>query len=65
MHPAEWTWRVATRLHQQWPTVDRVDLEHLAASLHREARWQVLAPNDAADQWLEQGIPREASRPVG
>ena len=39
MHPAEWTWRVATRLHQQWPTVDRVDLEHLAESLHREARW--------------------------
>lgn len=50
---------------RQWPTVDRVDLEHVAESLHREARWQCLAPDDAAAQWLEQGIPREASQPVG
>ena len=35
MHPAEWTWPVATRLHQQWPTVDRVDFEHVAESLLR------------------------------
>jgi hypothetical protein len=65
MHSAEWTWRVATRLHKQWPAVDRVDLEHVAESLQREPRWQCLAPDDAADQWLEQGIPRDAGRPVG
>ena len=65
MHSAEWTWRVATRLQQQWPSVDRVDLEHVAESLHREEKWQSMAPNDAADHWLEQGIPREASRLVG
>jgi hypothetical protein len=61
MHPAEWTWRVAARLHRHWPTVDRNDLEHLAESLHRETRWKDLPPDDAADQWLEQGLPKEES----
>lgn len=65
MHSAEWTWRVATRLHRQWPSVDRVDLDHVAESLYREPKWQCLAPNDAADQWLAQGIPDEARRLLG
>lgn len=57
MHPAFWTWKCAERLHEQWPRVDRVDLEDLAAALHREVRWKALAPDDAALAWLRQAIP--------
>ena len=59
MTPAEWTWTCAERLHEQWPRVDRVDLEHLAESLHREERWRTLEPSDAALGWLAQGIPAD------
>lgn len=57
MDPVVWTWRFAARLHEQWPRVDRVDLEHLAEALQREERWQAMEPDDAALAWLAQGIP--------
>jgi hypothetical protein len=60
MTPAEWTWTCAERLHEQWPRVDRVDLEHLAEALHREERWRALEPSEAALGWLAQGIPADA-----
>jgi len=61
MNAAEWTWKCAERLHEQWPRVDRADLEHLAEALHAEDRWRGLAPDEAALEWLRQGIPADAS----
>lgn len=58
MNAAEWTWKCAERLHEQWPRVDRVDLEHLAEALHVEERWQNMEPGEAAVQWLRQGLPQ-------
>ena len=57
MNPHEWTWRCAESLHEQWPRVDRVDVEHMAEALHREERWKAMEPQKAAEQWLQQGIP--------
>lgn len=62
MEPAEWTWRCASRLRQQWPNVDRVDLEHAAEALRHELRWSSLPPAEAAEQWLRQGFPEETLR---
>jgi hypothetical protein len=56
MNAHEWTWRCAERLHEQWPRVDRVDLEHLAEALRKEGRWQAMEPADAAVEWLSQGV---------
>lgn len=57
MNADEWTERCVERLHQQWPSVDRADLEHLAGALLAEDRWKDMEPTDAAVQWLRQGIP--------
>jgi hypothetical protein len=57
---AAWTWKCAERLHEQWPRVDRVDIENIAEALHREDRWRALEPAVAATQWLAQGIPSDA-----
>ena len=56
----EWTWKCAETLHQQWPRVDRVDLEHLAEALLTEDRWKAMEPNEAAQAWLAQGLPNVA-----
>ncbi|MEO6031342.1 MAG: hypothetical protein ABIP61_05480 [Burkholderiaceae bacterium] len=53
----ERTVRCAARLQQQWPRVDRSDLEHLADALRAEARWKDLEPAEAAVQWLRQRTP--------
>ena len=63
MNAAEWTWKCAERLHEQWPRVDRVDLEHLAEALHTEDRWKGMEPDDAALEWLRQGIPQQGHGP--
>ena len=57
MNSVEWTLKCAERLHEQWPRVDRSDLEHLADALQAEDRWKWMEPQDAAVQWLSQGIP--------
>lgn len=62
MDPAEWIWRCATRLHRQWPNVDRLDLEHAAEALRHEPRWNALDPDRAAEEWLKQGLPEEVLR---
>ena len=57
MSTDEWTQLCVERLHLQWPSVDRSDLEHLAGALLAEERWKCMEPTDAAVQWLRQGIP--------
>jgi len=53
MNATEWTLRCAERLHEQWPRVDRSDLEHLAWALLSEPHWQGMDPCAAALEWLE------------
>lgn len=57
MTPAEWTFRCAKQLHEQWPRVPHNDLEHLADALLKEERWSSMEPSQAALEWLRQGIP--------
>lgn len=44
MNSVEWTLKCAERLHEQWPRVDRSDLEHLADALQAEDRWKWMEP---------------------
>jgi hypothetical protein len=57
----DWTFKFARQLHQQWPRVDQTDLEHLAEALLTEERWKSMESNEAAMQWLRQGIPEAAN----
>ena len=64
MNSHEWAWKCAEKLHEQWPRVDRVDLEHLAEALLADERWSAMSPDEAAVRWLRQGIPESiVSRP--
>lgn len=56
MNAADWTFRFASQLHQQWPRVDRCDLENLAEALLREERWRAMEPSEAAVRWLQQAF---------
>jgi len=60
MTSEQWTSRCAEQLLQQWPRVDRSDLEHLASALWTEPRWQSMEPSAAAIEWIAQGIPSTA-----
>ena len=57
MTPDQWTSRCAQQLQEQWPRVDRNDLEHLAEALRMEPRWVSMEPDQEALAWLSQGIP--------
>ena len=57
LKPHEWTWRCAEGLHERWPRVDPGDLVNVAEALRREDRWKGMEPQEAAKQWLRQGIP--------
>jgi len=57
MNAETWAFKCAQQLHEQWPRVDRADLENLAEALWKEPRWQSMEPAAAALEWLRQGIP--------
>lgn len=57
MEQAQWVSGCSARLHEQWPRVELDHLEHLAQALWNEDRWRGLPPDEAAVQWLSQGIP--------
>ncbi len=61
MNENQWAQQCAARLHEQWPRVDREDLEHLAEALLMEDRWRVMEPAEAAIQWLRQGLPNSVN----
>lgn len=61
MNKHEWTWKFAERLHKQWPRVDRVDVKNAAESLHHEERWRSMELQQAAQEWLRQGMPTEGN----
>jgi uncharacterized protein HemY len=62
MDANEWMVRFSARLHAQWPRLPREQRDELAAEVHHERRWQQLDPENAAVEWLGQGIPLEGQR---
>ena len=54
--PADWIRRCADRLHEQWPTTEREDLEEAAMDLLGSEKWRRLSPEVAAVAWLRQGV---------
>jgi len=60
MEANEWVTRCSARLHAQWPRLPREQRDEVAASLWQEERWRCLEPEQAAVQWLRQGIPNAA-----
>ena len=52
MNAETWAFKCAQQLHEQWPRVDRADLENLAEALWKEPRWQSMEPAAAALEWL-------------
>ncbi len=54
--PTTWVRRCADRLHAQWSTIPLVDLEDVALDLIGNPQLRQLAPEDAAAQWLKQGV---------
>jgi len=59
MDANEWMVRFSARLHAQWPRLPREQRDELAAEVHHKPRWQQLDPENAAVEWLGQGIPLE------
>jgi len=57
MDEHEWVVRCSARLHAQWPRLDRKQRDEAAAELARTERWRCKEPEDAALEWLRQGIP--------
>lgn len=57
METTEWVTRFSARLHAQWPRLPRDLRDEVAAELWAVQRWQVMEPEQAAAEWLRQGIP--------
>jgi len=66
MEASEWLARCSARLHAQWPRLRREQRDEVAAELLADRRWQPLEPEQAAAEWLSQGIPSSgATRHAG
>jgi hypothetical protein len=57
MDELEWVARCSARLRAQWPRLARPDRDEAAQELWRDERWRVQEPEQAAAEWLRQGIP--------
>jgi hypothetical protein len=60
MDDKEWIARCSARLHAQWPRLDRRQRDEAASELAREEHWRHMEPEQAAADWLRQGIPHAA-----
>jgi hypothetical protein len=56
----EWIIRCAARLHAQWPCIGREQRNELASEPCAEGHWQSIEPEQAAIEWLRQGMPNVA-----
>jgi len=56
----QWIAKCAARLQQQWPRVEPDDLHDLACDLFGTKKWRAMPPEEAALEWLRQGIPEAA-----
>lgn len=52
----QWIDRCAARLREQWRSVEAARLDDLAVELWSDPRWNTLAPEAAAVEWLRQGV---------
>ena len=57
----EWVMRCSARLHAKWPRVGREQRDELAAELSNDPQWRHREPEQAAAEWLKQGLPESAS----
>jgi hypothetical protein len=56
IHASEWIDRCSTRLQEQWRTVDPTQLDDMAIDLWRDPHWRAMPPEQAAVEWLRQGV---------
>lgn len=63
MEVEEWVARCSARLHAQWPRLLREQRDEVATELWASERWKPLEPENAAAQWLQQGIPITSPTP--
>jgi hypothetical protein len=56
LQASEWIDQCSKRLQDHWRTVDPVQLDDVAIGLWSEPRWRALQPEDAAVEWLRQGV---------
>ena len=64
MNETEWVARCSARLHAQSPRLHRDQRDEVASELLHDSRWQHLEPEQAAVDWLRQGIPGDEKRDV-
>ncbi|HSV81734.1 MAG TPA: hypothetical protein VLK85_21275 [Ramlibacter sp.] len=57
MDEFEWIIRCSARLHAQWPRIAREMRDEAARELWEQDRWRCCEPEDAAVEWIAQGIP--------
>jgi hypothetical protein len=60
MDENEWKVRCSARLHAQWPRLGREQRDEVAGDLWSDPRWRAMEPEQAAAEWLSQGIPSAA-----
>ena len=56
----EWITRCSARLHAQWPRIGCEQRDELAQELWGDDHWRVIEPEQAAVEWLRQGMPNAA-----
>ena len=56
----EWVTRCSARLHAQWPRIGREQRDELATELWADTHWRSIEPEQAAVEWLRQGMPNTA-----
>jgi hypothetical protein len=56
LHASEWIDRCSKRLQEHWRTVRPEQLDDVAIELWREPQWRALPPEEAALEWLRQGV---------
>jgi hypothetical protein len=56
LHAGEWIDRCSQRLREHWHTVEQAQLDDVAIDLWRDPRLRGLPPEDAAVEWLKQGV---------
>jgi hypothetical protein len=57
MDEGEWIVRCSARLHAQWPGITRELRDEVAGELYTQDRWRCCEPEQAAAEWLAQGLP--------
>ena len=56
LHASEWIDRCSKRLQEHWRTVEPAQLDDVAIELWGVPRWRALEPEQAALEWLKQGV---------